>query len=404
MFSLRDSSQSPDPTTDDLFNFGIRLEKDLTKLETKVSEQVTVCETAHSQKSFLSIYTEFVGKILSGLQLVITKPHEPAQFDFEFVRKFYQTKDRILAVEETHGIPCDNRLSTVIKSRWGEYCASVISSLESKVDFVSIFTNMPDKFRTKESLRVGSKDPRQGNAPNAKVNSQLVTALQFLQGVQNDLDTCYQSLSKLRFKTEEKEQVQTDGEYFQEEATRRFSDLVEQKIGLLISKLDNLDGNSNRKNTFKALLLIHTILTSDTVNKTLKAERQQDLKCAWNLQAEKLITNLETEDLYSELESLFSDLKVCWVDQTPCSFLTAVSSVVLKHHPEDAVGLVLSTLTPEGASNHTLASQVASLYPSIVPFTVAPSDNRPLLQRMGQPLVTTFDGFTHEELLSQLLP
>lgn len=386
---------------DDMFNCSINLEKSQEKLTQRVNYcfDHQVAENPRVQ-SYLSIYSRYVSSMVDSLQLV-----SDSQFDFAFVRRFYERRQHIERVEQQHGVPVENRISSVIKSRWADYCSHIVGSLESRVDFLTICESMPDEFRSKDSLRVGVKDNR-GNKPQSeRVNPSQLTSLEFLESIQQELDDCLKTLCKLANVTEANESSEIEGIQFESEAKQKFVDLIKDKTEELISSIEELRGSQGLSQIFKCLLVAHVVLSSKEVIETLSSEDSQQLQSTWSAQAQEIVNSTSLEDLTTELEVFFQRIKLSWADPIANSFLQRLSpSITTTHRDHDSLAIFSSS--PWSSSSATsLRSHQPLRLPSLVRLSLPATPDFPsLLSRLPPPTSTSFDGFTHTELLAQLQP
>ena len=386
---------------DDMFNHGIELETDKEKLNQRVNSCFDHQDPDNPQtQSYLSIYSRYVSSMVDSLQLVTD-----SQFDFTFVRRFYEQRQHIERVEQQHGVPIESRISSVIKSRWADYCSHIVSSLESRVDFLAICESMPDEFRSKDSLRVGVKDNRGSKPHTERVNPSQLTSLEFLESIQQELDDCLKTLCKLANVTEANESSEIEGIQFEKEAKQKFADLIKEKTEELVGCIEDLRGNQELTQVLKYLIVAHVVLSSKGVIETLAPVDSHHLLSIWSAQAQEIVNSTSLEDLTTELEQLFERMKLSWADPIANSFLQRYSPAITTTYKDHDCVAIFSTSpwswTPRTTSQSDLPLRLPSLVRLHLPAT---ADLPPSLPRLPQPTNTSFDGFTHAELLAQLQP
>jgi hypothetical protein len=389
---------------DDLFNHGIKLEEDLQKLERRVSLCLQSENMSKRGQAYLQIYSKYVNSITKTQELVRSNHSESAEFDFEFVRRFYEQRAQIEEVEVEHEIAEENRLSSLIKQQWGEYCEKIVASLESKLDFVEMLKGMPDEFRSKDALKVGVKENRNTRIDAPKLNPQQMTAVEFLTILQNSLDECLITLTKLANLPESVQDIKVELDFFGAEAQRKFSLLISGKMEHLLKFIEVQQGSTDVKRLLKHLLFVHTIMDSHSVMNSLEKLSQTQLESTWSAKLLHAIKSTDLAGFLEELESLFQGLKVTWVDQVVKSFLARISKLLSEVHQKEPKDSENSSVSSNHFSNfpEVLASRIS--YPSLIPFSISHLDTVSRAKIVPQAISTTYDGFTHSELLAQLQP
>lgn len=348
--------------------------------------QAEEIQSRDSKGKFIDIYQRNISKLLSHFTLLAGSE----VFRYDTVKRFFQEKRKIEQWEEYCKLNEDSRIMKAINSSWSSYCKQVVEKLNKNLDFLRISQNAPSSFKGSEGE-------------------------DYLSKLEKDVQEALSSVMNLK-RSSMLELTDVSMDSFHSNAEERLRELLMNKIEEMLRFVSSHPNDALlMQHLFILTLVLHdhniisSISSSEAHRDTITTYRQQ-LDAALKLSIEQNDIN----KLFSIINHLFKRFNI---SASPSShalhFMLVLLHLLSVAHPDSSdLFLQLKNLLQHPASkdhsavatNPTYATFRIN-YPLLFPFLLAPPSRRDAQAPPQQDQIVLtqyeFEGFTHEELLSQ---
>lgn len=323
---------------------------------------------------------------------------EQLKFKYDFVQRYYSSKEAILRWEESAGIPEDHSLDKIVLNGWKSYCGEIISKLQAKVNFTKMAIAFCSSALGKDSS--GSK---------------------YLKYVNQEIEDAIACIEQVIDHPEMKATLEQSS-IFGESANQSFNSLLQQKAEELIVFCKEAVEKSNLVRSFELFFFCFFLVNLPKVSQRI----HHQLLITLNQNFANLIEQLDESAILDSAQEALTLLNLDNTESTIKLFSHLIfenlsnQQVQQKNASQASIYRSLSRFVYSGELDYT-SEELRKKYEdlritcsALLPFklnlsrmdkleidsgSAAPS---PPLKIIGTKV--EFDGFSLKELLSQSLP